>query len=230
MTDEKDVDESADVDQKIDDIQRNVNDALAAQANDVNEALQKQSADFEEKFNKKFSEILKAISESSTRAVDNPTSFTHPKGMDAATQDLGKSSIAEFKETETPELIEPVDLDPNSAEFKGKAEMLRFMEEPVRVRIHTTNEKHADPNFSISVNGKTEVFFRGHDKVVPRYIVEGLARAKPVHYESEERRADEGFENRYRYPARRGLRYPFEVIEDRNPRGRDWLKGVLQEP
>jgi hypothetical protein len=30
--------------------------------------------------------------------------------------------------------------------------------------------------------------------------------------------------------ARHGLCYPFELVEDANPRGRAWLQNVLAEP
>jgi len=30
--------------------------------------------------------------------------------------------------------------------------------------------------------------------------------------------------------ARHGLSYPFELVEDANPRGRAWLQNVLAEP
>lgn len=119
--------------------------------------------------------------------------------------------------------------DVDSPEFKSKAAMLAFNEEPVTVMIHETSERDAQQMFDVSVNNLTVVFKRGETKTVRRKFVEQLARAKPVHYENQEYQRING-DVGVNYVAHRGLRFPFSVIEDRNPKGAAWIKAVLAQP
>lgn len=120
---------------------------------------------------------------------------------------------------------EPIE-DPAAAE---KIANLAFMEDMVTIHVHDTAEKDADTRFEISVNGRSQVFERGKQYTVARYIVEGLARAKPVHYRNEEYVNSAG-EKDVRWPSSTGLRYGFSIVMDSHPRGGDWLKSVLRQP
>lgn len=104
---------------------------------------------------------------------------------------------------------------------------LDFLEEPVVVHIHTTNEKFAQVVFSIEVNGDKEIFIRGKRKVVARKFIAGLARARPIHYENEEYTNSKG-DRAARYNPHRGLRFQFSVERDDNPKGGPWLKDLLR--
>lgn len=113
--------------------------------------------------------------------------------------------------------------------FKEKQDELAFMEEKVHIFIQDSTDPNAEQVFAIHVSGKPFIFERGKEFVAPRKYLEGLARAKPVHFSSQE------FVNRvgdkaYRYPAHKSPRYPFSVVKDPNPRGHAWLSSVLKQP
>ena len=68
----------------------------------------------------------------------------------------------------------PVDLE--------KQAMLKFMMEPVTVRIATSTDRNAEQCFEININGRLEFFRRGETKTVPRYFVDRLMRLKTTVY------------------------------------------------
>lgn len=115
-------------------------------------------------------------------------------------------------------------------EVRAKVEIERFMREKLVIRISEVSDELQDQSFSIWVNGEAHSFIRGRTfKDVPRYVVEGLARAKPTAYSYKEVERDgvRGVE----YRTHTGLRYPFQVIHDPSgERGINWLDRVLQEP
>lgn len=112
---------------------------------------------------------------------------------------------------------------------RGKLDYLRFMEEPVTVHITESNDTNAEQTFPIWVNGKVEYFTEGKEKVVARKFAEGLAVAKRTSYRNVQKTKDDG-ENSYQYIPKTGVRYPFSVVEDKNPKGRAWLEAVLRQP
>ncbi len=104
-----------------------------------------------------------------------------------------------------------------------------FMNEPVTIMIaDTTDENDADVLVQVAVNGRNQFFVRGQAQTVRRCFVERLARAKKTGYSQnlDERLGEDKF-NRMR--AHNTLRYPFTVLEDRNPKGGPWLKAILSE-
>jgi hypothetical protein len=128
------------------------------------------------------------------------------------------------------ELIKVVeDFDPKDPAMIEKQANEAFMRDVLLVQIHDTNEKFADPKFSISVNGRNEVFIRGKTKKVRRCFVEGLARAKPINFGNQEYTDDDGV-RQVRNPRHIGLRYPFAVLHDPHPRGMEWLAHVIAQP
>ena len=111
---------------------------------------------------------------------------------------------------------------------RQKMEYERFMHETVRIQVHETAEEDADQIFDLAVNNRRIVLRRGEIKDVPRWAVETLARAKPATYANEEYIDRDGI-RKVRYPMRQGVRYPFSVIHDPNPKGPDWLASVLTQ-
>lgn len=154
-------------------------------------------------------------------AIHNPVTRTH--ALEAAEQDMGPSDALEFSNDGT--LEKPRLMDVQAPEFKEKAANLAFANEMVEVEIAEVSDRDAAKIFDVAVNGKSMVFERGRRYRVPRYIVEGLARARPVHYENQEYVDYEGV-RKVRNPSRRGLRYPFSVVQD-SDRGKAWLKNLL---
>ena len=162
------------------------------------------------------------------RAINNPV-FRAVKEETAETQE----HTAEYNER-TGKIDQPEPDDSAVIEFaafdaknpdqaaKAKLDMLAFMNESVSIHIMETSEQQADQVFEVAVNGKGMVMRRGGDYTLPRYYVETLARARPVHYKNQEYQDQEGVK-RVRWPAKRGERYPFSVTED-TAKGREWLK------
>lgn len=155
-------------------------------------------------------------------AINNPVIIT--KGVDAAAQDDAKLGAAGFSDDGVLERARLMDVA--SPEFREKAEMLEFMNELVEIEINEVSDRDAAATFMVSVNGKGKVFHRGWRGSVPRYYVEVLARARPVHYANQEFVDGDGT-RKVRYPARRGLLYPFSVIRD-SDRGKQWLRERLR--
>lgn len=106
--------------------------------------------------------------------------------------------------------------------------MLKFMAEPITIRVATSTDPNAEQIFEIIVNGRTEIFRRGETKTVPRYYVDRMARLKETGYENKEvRNAND--ERSYVYVPRSALKYDFSVARDTNPLGEHWLRAVLAE-
>lgn len=187
------------------------------------EALQGSFNDALNDTDNKISEIGKQVSELSNTLTIFVKNFQN--SVDAQEQDLGRPQDIEHDFVlETPDTD-----DINSPAFKAKQDHEMFMKEKVTISIGTTNDKFADKIFNISVNGTPFTFIRGNEYTVPRYVVEGLCRCKPIHYDNEEYVDTDGTK-KVRQPSSTGLRYDFSVIEDRNPRGRAWLRSVLAQP
>lgn len=126
--------------------------------------------------------------------------------------------------------VEEVNItDVENPAFNEKAALLAFYEEPVTITIHTTHDPQAEQFFAVGVNGKQQIFKRGETYTVARKFVEGLLRARPVHYSNEEYRMDDGSQA-VRNPSRTGLRYGFQVVRDENPIGTAWLTAVMAQP
>jgi len=149
-------------------------------------------------------------------------------------EQIGQDSIIHGL-ADSAELERPKAQDTENLAFKEKAANLAFNEEMITIQIHDTAEPNAQRIFEVSVNGglpprgASQIFERGKQYTVKRFLVETLARAKPTNYRNEEYTDDKGIRN-VRWPSQTGLRYPFSVIHDPNPLGPSWLRSVLAQP
>lgn len=109
-----------------------------------------------------------------------------------------------------------------------KLAMLKFMAEPVTIHIHETTNKQDDQVFEFIIGGRIYHFMRGETKTVPRFVVDRMARCKPTTYTDKEVVNSEGVKDMV-YTPHTGLRYPFSVMEDPHPRGREWLMHTMRE-
>lgn len=135
------------------------------------------------------------------------------------------SSVGNAKDALDLRELEVVDKPPS----QKKMEELAFMEEYVTVKVHDTTDENAVPVPPVWNDGRAQYFIRGEEQVVKRKYVERLARAK--HTTFTQRKELDGMGNEtYVQVPHTALLYPFEVIEDKNPRGRDWLRGIIREP
>lgn len=159
-----------------------------------------------------------------------PRAAAAKKGLEAAEQKIGQdrpramSSTGPAKTSLEAAHIEVVDRPVN----KDWAEQMAFNEEAIEIMVHESTDKNAEIVVEVFNGGVPQRFIRGQKQMVKRKFVEVLARAKETRYSQEKVRDDDGNES-YRNVPHTALRYPFSVISDANPRGRDWLTSVLAE-
>jgi len=103
-----------------------------------------------------------------------------------------------------------------------------FMNEMVTVLVHATTDENQSPHVILNCNGTNQPIMRGVPTTVRRKYVEILARMKETKYSQVTR--NPAAPDQIDMIARHGLAYPFELMEDANPRGRAWLSNVMAEP
>jgi hypothetical protein len=187
---------------------------------EVGDVLQANQELYEE--NERLLKEIEALKSGEKHYVAAPVGYD-----DALDHQVGQDGTAKFQ-GET--LVRPAQSTLDDPNMIAKAEMLKFMEEPVTVEIAELSDENADMGFVIEVNGRKEVFRQGERKTVRRVFVEGLARAKKTGYRNQLVVDRSTGEQTYEYPAKTGLRYPFSVVHDPNPKGGAWLKAVLRQP
>lgn len=138
------------------------------------------------------------------------------------------------------ETIIPVD-KPLEADY---AKDLAFMEEPIMIRIEPSDEENAPIVVDCWVNGKgaevldtlTGKFMEinclpiGQPIITKRKYVEVLARARTDRVTSQEETAhpDVGRDG-FKVQRRSQRKNMFSVLEDKNPKGREWLNRIHAE-
>lgn len=115
-----------------------------------------------------------------------------------------------------------------SKDFSQLAADESFMNEHVTVLVHSTTDENQAPHIVLNCNGVNQPVVRGVPTKVRRKYIEILARMKETKYRQHTPNASEP--DRTEMIARSALAYPFDLIEDANPRGRAWLQNVLAEP
>lgn len=113
-------------------------------------------------------------------------------------------------------------------DFRELAAEESFMNELVTVLVHATTDENQPPQVIVNCNGMNQPILRGYPTEIKRKYVEILARMKETKYSQFTPNPSEP--DRIVMQARHGLSYPFDVVEDKNPRGRAWLNNVLAEP
>lgn len=114
-----------------------------------------------------------------------------------------------------------------SHEVTEAIEAEKFMNEIVVVEVAETTNENEPPSIILSVNGVTQPIFRGQPTPMRRMFLEVLARCKETKYN--QRTANPNEPDKIELVPRTALAYPFQVLEDQNPRGRAWLRAVLTE-
>jgi len=107
------------------------------------------------------------------------------------------------------------------------AQELIFNEEVVEIMVHESTDTNAENPIFTACNGVTQYFFRGEPQSVKRKFVAILASAKEHNVTTPEYTQADGARA---VSIRRtsSLKYPFSIISDTNPRGGEWLKGLLR--
>jgi hypothetical protein len=114
-----------------------------------------------------------------------------------------------------------------SRDFSKLAADEAFMNELVTVMVHSTTDENQPNHVVVNCNGMNQPLIRGVPTTVKRKYVEILARMKETKYTQVTRNASAP--DQIDMVARHGLSFPFDLVEDKNPRGRAWLQNVLAE-
>ena len=114
-----------------------------------------------------------------------------------------------------------------SRDFSKLASDEAFMNELVTVMVHSTTDENQPNHVVVNCNGMNQPLIRGVPTTVKRKYVEILARMKETKYTQVTRNASAP--EQIDMVARHGLSFPFDLVEDKNPRGRAWLQNVLTE-
>ncbi len=146
----------------------------------------------------------------------------HKSTVEAASEYLGSEapfSIGEIGVGDVEVIDRPMKLDAFDNE--------KFMNEPVTVMVLGSGDENETDLVQVGVNGVTQFFRRDVAQVVKRKFVARLARSKRTDYrQTLDDRLGEAMNTMNPHHA---LKYPFTVIEDKNPKGAAWIKAVLAE-
>lgn len=152
----------------------------------------------------------------------------HSDAVETGGMQTGQDSPVHISLTGEAELIkEPIKIvdGPTST---AKMEALAFNEEMVTIEIASSEDPNAEMLIEVGVNNKKQFFRRGQQQTVRRKYVEQLARTKVTKYMQNVESTDPTVVNRLMPTT--VLRYPFTLIEDKNPRGgQAWLRKILAE-
>jgi hypothetical protein len=136
-----------------------------------------------------------------------------------------KDVIQGMEIVDNAEIVETVS---ESQDFRSLAASEAFMNEMVTVMVHSTTDENQPPQVIVNCNGMNQPIMRGYPTKVRRKYVEILARMKETKYSQVTR--NPSAPDQIDLVARHGLSYPFDLVDDANPRGRAWLQNVLAEP
>lgn len=123
-------------------------------------------------------------------------------------------------------LSQPAVAAVSEREFQNEAEYAAFMEEEIVLLMHPTSDLNAEPFVPVGCNGEQIWLPRGVPISIPRKFVESLTGLQ-VTYRTE-RVQDPNAEEGYVQRTRMSMPYPFQVVTDRNPKGKAWLERVLR--
>ena len=123
---------------------------------------------------------------------------------------------------------ENVTLVSGNQDFGRLASSEAFMNELVTVMVHPSTDENQPPHIIVNVNGTNMPIVRGVPTQVKRKYVEVLARMKETKYNQVTPNPASPDVSEMR--ARTALAYPFDLVDDSNPKGRAWLQNVLAEP
>lgn len=126
--------------------------------------------------------------------------------------EIGKEPVLEM----AGEKVSPKDLD-----------LEAFMNEAVTVRVEPTAVPGEDITPVFNVNGVNQPMIRGQAVVIKRKFLEAMARCRTTTIRQVR-------PNPYDPSVVQNVpttvpTYPFVVLEDKNPRGRAWLEGILAQ-
>lgn len=105
-----------------------------------------------------------------------------------------------------------------------------FMNEEVIIVIMPTTDPNAPPYATVDVNSERKIIGRNQPTRIKRKHLEVLARMKETRWLQQ---IPEGYSGQIDMGSLRGhtgFAYPFNVMEDKNPKGGAWLANIMAEP
>lgn len=114
-------------------------------------------------------------------------------------------------------------IDP--AKFTNDEESFKFMHEKIEVQLNP-GVAADEQTVQVTVNGVNQFFIRGAKQWVKRMFVNVLAGAKTEHISTVSFKDALGNDGT-KIQKTSVLKYPFTVITDKNPKGREWLEAAL---
>lgn len=120
--------------------------------------------------------------------------------------------------------IEPVTTDQLN---KTYLDDLAFMEDEMVIVVQETTDRNAENPVRVGVNGVFAQFDRGKPTRTKRKFVNNLC-VKSGDVTTPEYINGAG-ERAFKIVQRQAMKYPFMVIQDRNPKGPEWLARRLAE-
>lgn len=161
------------------------------------------------------------------RASSRPALKTR-RDIDTNEEQVGQPGIVTMPVTGKAELEKPDIQIVDGPTGMKKAEILAFMDEVVMVEVAAPNDKFEPQFVQLWNDGRIQVIPCGIPTPVKRKYIEVLSRMKKNTYRNEEYRDPDGNES-VRWPKTTHLRHPFQVVEDKNPNGKPWLRKILME-
>ena len=137
----------------------------------------------------------------------------------------GRKKTVGVEITDDQPVVEPV---AKSTDFHKLAAEEAFMNEKVTILIHSTTDDNQAPHVIVNCNGINQPIMRGVPTEVKRKYVEILARMKETKYTQVT--PNPSLPDVSHMDARTALAYPFDLVEDKNAKGKAWLNHVLAEP
>lgn len=148
------------------------------------------------------------------------------KGTETARQDVGQPSDIMLHDGTLATGgadIAAIDSPLESDHFRE----LAFMEEEIEVMVAETEDANAENPVIVGNNGIFKVFFRGHPTVAKRKFVDCLI-VKSGRVTTPETLNGAG-ERTNLIKQHNAHKYPFTLIQDRNPKGIEWMRRRLAE-
>lgn len=148
--------------------------------------------------------------------------------MDIDAQSMvGKGAVKSIPATGKAEVISESELVITTNLEKSYAEQLAFLEEPVEIMVAEPQDEKESSLVQLFVQGRSQMIIPGQPIIIKRKYLEVLARAKQIRYKPVVKINDlTGAPVNMMIP-RLVLRYNFSVIQDKNPKGAEWLRRIL---
>lgn len=109
-------------------------------------------------------------------------------------------------------------------------EALKFNEEVIEIMLQPSSEENAPMVVDVYVNGEAKWIPVGQQVPLKRKFVEVLMRSKPVSIQTEHESHQSGakvINNRIIRNTR--AKYPLSILNDPNPKGREWVNRIMRE-